>query len=473
MDGQPATPGESQRSSAEATAPALRRRPLWRRIGRWLRDLPPRSLTGRATLILIVPIVALQLVVSLLFIQRHFDRVTRQMTGNILIEVAYLLEQVETAPDREAAAIAARAFGAPLQLDVALPATVPPLPAGRDRRERLDLSGAVVLEVLRAGLPGLIAGDLVTETARVRLWIETAHGPLQLEFERLRVSATNPHQLLVLMLASGLLMTVIAVVFLRNQLRPINRLARAADAFGKGRSLPYEPMGAAEVRAAGRAFLDMRERIERQIEQRTLLLSGVSHDLRTPLTRLRLGLSMLPENAEAQALLADVRDMEALVDSFLAFARAEALDETEATDPVELVAQIVEQAVAAGGNVGLRSETGGRSAPLRRIVFARAVENLLTNALRYGNRAEVEVTIADGHLRVVVEDDGPGIPADRRTEALRPFVRLDLARNQDRGPGVGLGLAIAQDAASSHGGALELGDSARLGGLRVTLSLPC
>ena len=473
----PASPAASSPPPAGATdgqpRPSHRRSRLLRRLGRWLRDLPPRSLTGRATLILIVPIVALQLVVSLLFIQRHFDRVTRQMTGNILIEVAYLLDRVDAAEDAEAAAIAAQTLAAPLQLDVTLPALVPAPADGLDRRERLDLSGAVVLEVMRAGIPGLVAGDLVSEQRRVRLWIDTAHGLLLLEFPRLRVSATNPHQLLVLMLVSGLLMTVIAVIFLRNQLRPINRLARAADAFGKGRVLPYEPMGAAEVRAAGRAFVDMRARIERQIEQRTLLLSGVSHDLRTPLTRLRLGLSMLPDTAEAQGLLDDVRDMEALVDSFLAFARAEALDETEATDPADLVAQICDQAGAAGGMVVLHTDTAGRLAPLRRIVFARAVENLLSNALRYGTQAVVTVTVEDTQLLVTVEDDGPGIPADRRAEALRPFVRLDRARNQDRGSGVGLGLAIAQDAAISHGGSLELGDSGALGGLRATLSVPC
>lgn len=441
-------------------------------LGQWFRNLPPRTLSGRATLILIVPIVALQLIVSVIFIQRHFDRVTRQMTGNILIEVSFLLDQIAGAADAAAADRVLSGLAAPLQFTVDLPATRP-LPAeGTAIRRPIDLSGAAMLEVLDAGMPALRAADLVSEPHRVLLWIDTPHGLLQLDFPRQRVTATNPHQLLVLMLASGLLMTGIAVVFLRRQLRPINLLAQAADAFGKGRSLDYTPMGAAEVRAAGQAFLDMRERIERQIEQRTLMLSGVSHDLRTPLTRLRLGLSMLPEGADTRALQDDVRDMQALVDSFIAFARAEATDSPVATNPVELVAHLVEQARAAGGDIVLLPPVGTGTAALRPVVFARAVQNLLANAMRYGQRAEVSVSLDARHVHVVVEDDGPGIPADRRAEALRPFVRLDTARNQDRGPGVGLGLTIAQDAATGHGGTLSLGDSARLGGLRAEIVLP-
>lgn len=441
-------------------------------LGSWFRNLPPRTLSGRATLILIVPIVALQLIVSVIFIQRHFDRVTRQMTGNILIEVSFLLDQIGAAPDAAAADTVIAELAAPLQFEIDLPAAQPLPPSDVPERRPIDLSGAAMLEVLYAGMPPLRAADLISEPTRVHLWIDTRHGLLHLDFPRQRVTATNPHQLLVLMLASGLLMTGIAVVFLRKQLRPINLLAQAADAFGKGRSLSYTPMGASEVRAAGEAFLDMRERIERQIEQRTLMLSGVSHDLRTPLTRLRLGLSMLPEGADTRALQDDVRDMQALVDSFIAFARAEATDSPVSTDPVELVAHLVDQARASGGDIVLRAQTGEGTAAMRPVIFARAVQNLLANALRYATRAEVTVRLEPHHVHVIVEDDGPGIPPDRRSEALRPFVRLDTARNQDRGPGVGLGLTIAQDAATSHGGTLTLGDSDTLGGLRAEIILP-
>ena len=265
-------------------------------------------------------------------------------------------------------------------------------------------------------------------------------------------------------------MTLISFVYLRNQLRPIKRLARAAEAFGRGRHVPYSPAGAVEVRAAGNAFVDMRARIERQIEQRTLMLSGVSHDLRTPLTRMRLSLAML-EDDEAGPLLQDVDDMQRMLDEFLDFAKGAAEGEPEKLDPRALMENAVAEAQRAGRNVTLLPFEGdGRgTVRLRKIAFLRAVDNLISNAVRYGTRAEVSVLLTDKTLRIRVEDDGPGIPADRRTEAARPFSRLDPARNQNKGGGVGLGLAIATDIARAHGGVLRLGASDTLGGLRADI----
>jgi two-component system osmolarity sensor histidine kinase EnvZ len=205
------------------------------------------------------------------------------------------------------------------------------------------------------------------------------------------------------------------------------------------------------------------------MEQRTLMLSGISHDLRTPLTRLKLGLSMLPEDAEVAALLADVNDMQRLIDEFLSFARGDALEEIEEVDPQALLERVVENAVRAGLDVRLRSFEGGGGCRLRPLAVARALDNLIGNAVRYGKRAEVSGVLGPRALRLVVEDDGPGIPKDQREEAMTPFARLDKARDPNRGGGVGLGLAIAADVARSHGGALRLGDSTALGGLRAEL----
>jgi two-component system osmolarity sensor histidine kinase EnvZ len=294
---------------------------------------------------------------------------------------------------------------------------------------------------------------------------------MEIGFDRSRVSASNPHQLLVLMVFTGLLMTLIAFLFLRNQLRPIRRLARAAEAFGKGRVVAYKPSGATEVRSAGNAFLDMRARIERQIEQRTLLLSGVSHDLRTPLTRLKLGLAMLDEE-DAAPMMRDVDDMQRLLDGFLAFVRGDATEEVaEKCDPLPFVRSVVEDARRTGQAVTLHAVEGAGVVLMRQGAVRRALENLIGNATRYGTRAEVSLAILERAVRITVEDDGPGIPRDRREEAMRPFTRLDDARNQNRGTGTGLGLAIAADIARSHGGTLRLGDSARLGGLKAELVL--
>ncbi len=438
-------------------------------ISAWFKNVLPRGLYGRAALILILPIVIIQLVVSIAFIQRHFEGVTRQMSRNIAQEIALILTEVEAEPDPGEAGRAAAALGVALAMNVSLPASAEAPTA--DARIFYDLSGRVLIATLRDAFPRLGPVDL-SDLRRVRFVLGTDHGPMEIGFDRGRVSASNPHQLLVLMLFTGLLMTLIAFLFLRNQLRPIRRLARAAEAFGKGRIVPYKPAGAIEVRSAGNAFLDMRGRIERQIEQRTLLLSGISHDLRTPLTRLKLGLSMLGDDADAAAMSRDVDDMEKLLDAFLAFVRGDATEEqAELQDPVPLVQAIVEDARRSGQDVVLHKVEGAGQAPLRAGAVRRAVENLIGNATRYGSRAEVSLAILDRAIRITVEDDGPGIEQARRDEAMRPFTRLDTARNQDRGPGVGLGLAISADIARSHGGTLRLGDSARLGGLKAELVL--
>ncbi|QYK41092.1 MAG: HAMP domain-containing protein [Paracoccaceae bacterium] len=433
-----------------------------------MKNLLPRSLYGRAALILIVPVVAIQLVVSLAFIQRHFEGVTRQMTTGVVQEVALLVAQVEAAPDLAAAQVEAARAAALLGLAVSLPAAE--VPAAM-QPPFWDVSGGEVLAGMREGLPGILGITLRESPREVRLAVATNKGPLAVTVPRRRVSASNPHQLLVLMIATSVLMTLVAYYFLRAQLRPITRLAAAADAFGKGQHLPYRPRGATEVRAAGVAFLDMRGRIERQIEQRTLMLSGVSHDLRTPLTRLRLGLAMLPDDEETRALQADVAQMQRLVDEFLAFARGDAMEEPEETDPADLVRRVVENAERGGQAVRLAGVEGGGRVRLRVQAMQRALENLIGNAVRYGTRAEVSVIFGERSLRLVVEDDGPGIPADRREAAMTPFMRLDDARDPNRGGGVGLGLAIAADVARSHGGALRLGESAALGGLRAEIVL--
>ncbi|MDE3028688.1 MAG: two-component sensor histidine kinase [Paracoccaceae bacterium] len=434
----------------------------------WLKPFLPRSLYGRAALILIVPIVTIQLVVSVTFIQRHYEGVTAQMTGNLLIEVAYLLDQVNSAPNVTEAETRGVELARKLHLQVTLPVATD---AVRDHSEWYDLSGQAMITTLHAGLPEVTGVDLLSNPDVVDTLITTRYGPMRVAFDRHRVAASNPHQLLVLMIATSILMTLIAYLFLRNQLRPITRLAMAAEAFGKGRSVAYKPRGANEVRAAGRSFLEMRARIERQIEQRTLMLSGVSHDLRTPLTRLKLGLAMLADEPEVAALERDVADMEHLLDAFLAFARGDALEDAVRVDPIALVGQVVENARRAGQAVTLVAPEGQGTAMIRPQAVTRAVENLVNNGVRYGKRVEVRVAMTEKNVRITVEDDGPGIPADQRENAVRPFIRLDAARNQDRGGGVGLGLSIAADIAGSHGGSLRLSDSETLGGLKAELIL--
>jgi two-component system osmolarity sensor histidine kinase EnvZ len=413
----------------------------------------PRGLYGRAALILIAPVVTILMVVSTAFIQRHYADVSRQMTSGVALEIALVLSRPDGAGIAEE-----------LGMEMVRPATGP---APQDGWIWWDFAAPVVIATLRERLPGVAGVDIATDRREVRMRV----GDADVTVPRRQVSAANPHQLLVLMGATAILMTLVAFVFLRNQLRPIQKLARAAEAFGRGQSVAYRPRGAAEIRAAGMAFLDMRGRIERQIEQRTMMLSAVSHDLRTPLTRMRLGLAMLPEDDDTAALTRDVAEMERMVDGFLAYARGDATEDAAPTDPVALATQAVTDARRAGHRVDLGEVAGQGPVALRPVAMRRALDNLIGNAARFGTRVVVDVVLSDRALRLSVGDDGPGIAPARRDEALMPFARLDAARDPNRGGGTGLGLAIAADVARSHGGTLRLGDSA-LGGLQADIVIP-
>ncbi|WP_410219050.1 ATP-binding protein [Paracoccus sp. (in: a-proteobacteria)] len=440
------------------------------------RALVPRGLYARAALILFLPVVVVTLVVSVMFLQRHFEGVTRQMTSSMAHELVFVAARIDDAESPGAARAAGEAVAGPLDLHLIFPMS----PVPQDRRLFYDFSGRVVIEVLREALPQIVSIDLATDDKRVIVALQGQAGPYAVSFERRRVSASNPHQLLVLMIFTSLLMTGIATIFLRNQLRPIRRLAFAAEEYGKGRIVPYRPAGAAEIRSAGTAFLDMRNRLERQNEQRKLMMSGISHDLRTPLTRLRLGLSMVspempPEAEDISAMEADIDEMNRMVDGFLDYAREEAQDRPpETLVAADFVHGIIADAQRAGQRADLVQFEGDPAglATFRPDMLRRALENLIGNAVRYGSRAELDAALGPRSLRIGIEDDGPGIPADSREAAMRPFTRLDPARRRNSAQGAGLGLAIAADVARAHGGQLRLGRGPRLGGLRAEIVIP-
>ncbi len=422
-------------------------------------------------MILVLPVMLLQGVVAVSFIQRHYDGVTRQMAGAVAQELNFAIRLVEAAEDAAAAEARLQEIAAPLGIRLRLAQEDAARPEAL--RRFYDLTGGAVEETFKAEVIRPLTLDLVSSDKVIDARILTDKGVLAAEVERRRMIASNPHQLLVVTGVTTLALVAVAVLFLRNQVRPIRELAAAADASGKGRTLSFRPTGAEEVRRAGAAFLAMRARIEKQIESRTRMLSSVSHDLRTPLTRMKLALAMMEDGDEAEELARDIRDMERMIDEFLAFARGEAAEEMAPVDPDALVAELAEELRRGGVAVEIR-RTGEAAAPvaMRRGAVKRAVANLAENARAFGERVEIGLWVGLAAIEITVEDDGPGIPEVDRETALTPFARLDDARNQDRGGGVGLGLAIAADTARAHGGSLTLEDSDRLGGLRARMRLP-
>jgi two-component system osmolarity sensor histidine kinase EnvZ len=276
------------------------------------------------------------------------------------------------------------------------------------------------------------------------------------------------------MVGSSVILLTVAILFLRNQIRPILRLADAADAFGKGRAIPddFRPRGAREVRQAAVAFLQMRDRIKQHVEQRTTMLAGVSHDLRTVLTRFKLELALLDDTPEARALSSDVDEMKHMLEDYLAFAKGDGGEDAQPTNLPELLQEIVDDAsiFAATIDLKIRKSKGNIVLPLKRQALKRAITNLVTNAARFGDHIVIRVAPEGQWVRIEVDDNGPGIPAAERENVFRPFYRIDHARNQDEGNS-GLGLAIARDIAKSHGGEIALGESS-MGGLRAIISLP-
>ncbi|QHQ34857.1 ATP-binding protein [Algicella marina] len=433
----------------------------------------PRSLFSRAALIVILPLIILQVLVSIVFVQRHFEGVTRQMSRSIAREMAVAQQVINTSPTAEIAQLRLINLARPLAMPMDLAETVSDV--GQSRRRWFDLSGRALVEELRSLLGGEVSVDLVDDPRMVSVRLATEKGVLSALIPRVRVTATNPHQLLVVMALASVILIVIATLFLRNQIRPILDLANVSEAFGKGRSLPYRPSGAEEIRRAGSTFLSMRSRLERQIEQRTQMLTGVSHDLRTPLTRMKLSLELMEDEPEAKAMMRDVNDMEAMLDAFLDFAKGDHGEEPIFADTVALARDVADRSRRGGAEIDLRlpdHRPADASVMLRYNATCRALQNLVGNSLNYGSEVRLSLRLLPKTCEFIVEDDGPGIPEDKRDEVKKPFLRLDNSRNLNKGGGVGLGLSIAQDVAHAHGGTLELGDSSDLGGLKATLRLP-
>jgi two-component system osmolarity sensor histidine kinase EnvZ len=453
--------------SALGALSQLRR--AWRWGARSVAELLPKGLYARSLLIVIVPMVLLQTAVAYVFMQRHWDIVTHRLSAAVARDVGAMVDLYGALPpgvdDPKLHAIAAR-----FHMDVE---TLPPGPLPPKTPETFFN----VLDPLTRALPEELGAQV-----RLPFWVDTVGrsglmeirvnlGGRVLRFITRRTLAYEPnvHIFILWMLGASLVLVTVAILFLRNQIRPILRLADAAEDFGKGRDAEFHPRGAREVRQAGYAFVEMKRRIERATEQRTAMLNGVSHDLRTMLTRFKLSLAVIDESAEIEAMQKDVNEMQRMLEGYLAFARGDAGEPTELTNLRGVLDGLRVDAERHGARVEVEAK-GDLNVRVRPIAIKRCLGNLVANAERHAQTIALKAAREQRFVTIFVDDDGPGIAPEHRDDVFRPFHRLDEARNQDEG-GSGLGLAIARDVARSHGGEITLSTSP-LGGLRACVRLP-
>jgi two-component system, OmpR family, osmolarity sensor histidine kinase EnvZ len=447
---------------------AGRVRGTWNRFPTWLNSKMPKGLYARSLLIIVVPMVVLQSVVAFVFMERHWNTVTRRLSAAVTQDIAALIDIYKTYPQDPDRAALRRIAQEHLDLDVDfLPVNELPPPGAKPFFSLLDqtLSVEIGRKIRR---PFWI--DTVGRSTLVEIRIQLDDAVMRVFAKRNAAYASNSHIFLVWMVGTSLVLLGVAIAFLRNQIRPILTLADAAESFGKGREVPaFRPRGAREVRRAAQAFIDMKRRVERTMDQRTTMLAGVSHDLRTVLTRFKLELALIGDGPEVEAMRKDVDEMAGMVEAYLAFARG---DSGETSEPTDMAAFLDEMKLSAerDGHATTVNFYGHPIVTVKPAAFMRCLANLVSNAARFSHAIAITGHRDHRWLTVTVDDDGPGIPSDMREEVFKPFLRLDDARNQDQG-GTGLGLAIARDIARSHGGDITLSDSP-LGGLRATVRVP-
>jgi two-component system, OmpR family, osmolarity sensor histidine kinase EnvZ len=439
----------------------------WVQATRILAAWMPKGLYARSLLIVILPMVLLQSAIAYFFMERHWQTVTQRLSAAVVSDVAAIVDLLNT-PDGVASlptltTIADRRFNFTIQLTPSEPLP-PTLPKPFFSLLDTALSRELALQLRQ---PYWI--DTVGNSKLIELRVQTEAGVLRVITRRNNAYASNSHIFLTWMVAASLVLLGVAIAFLRNQIRPILRLAEAAEDFGKGRDTDFRPHGAREVRQAGYAFIEMKRRIERAIDQRTAMLNGVSHDLRTILTRFKLSLAMLPESPDTEAMQKDVEEMQRMLEAYLAFARGASAEQAAPIDMSTLLMELKADAERHGHATRI-SYSGDPAVTVRPDSFKRCLTNLVANAQRYGKDISIEAIRETRFLTVHVDDDGPGIAPEQREEVFRPFFRLDEARNQDYG-GTGLGLAIARDIARAHGGDIALSGSPA-GGLRASLRVP-
>jgi two-component system osmolarity sensor histidine kinase EnvZ len=426
----------------------------------------PKSLLGRSLLIIGMPLVLVQLISIWVFYDRHVDTVTRRMASTIVGEINLMMNHLQYYTKPADLVWITSEIQSNLNMRVTFKKGQK---LGNAKNKGLDtLVGSELLRVFKQSMHRPFVIDAAYDPRFIKILVETKDGLLEIVTTKKRIRTITTDLFVMWSIGSSLILLIIAAIFMHNQVKPIRRLAHAADSFGKGRDVPdFKPYGAREVRRAATAFMIMRERLKRQMQQRTEMLAGISHDLRTPLTRFKLALAMMKGGPELEELERDVVEMEQLVDEYLAFARGEGSEQAVETNLPVLIEEVVNKSKREGLDLSFHTK-GALRVMLRPNAFKRCLGNIIGNASRFADKIDVGASRRSGLVLVTVDDNGPGVPEENREDVFRPFFR---AENASGSGGAGLGLTIARDVIRSHGGDIMLGDSP-LGGLRVVIRLP-
>jgi two-component system osmolarity sensor histidine kinase EnvZ len=433
-----------------------------------IKRIVPGSLLGRALIIIVAPLVLVQLVAAVVFFDRVWETISRRLASGVAGDIGIIVRLIDRFQDPvdqawvQTAVEQATILNIWVEQDADL---VGPQPNPSNGTLERVVSSAMRE---RVGLPFTI--DLWGFPKHATINVKLSQGVLHVLIPRERLFTSMIYVFMAWMVGSSVVTFAIAALFMRNQVRPIRRLAEVARDFGRGRDTPdFRPAGALEVRQASAAFLDMRERLRRFLTQRTEMLAGVSHDLRTPITRMKLELAMLGDSSAVEGLRSDLADMERMVDSYLDFVRGEGSEQVMPTDVDSLLEEVATVARRGGATVEVDAAIG-IDVPLRPLAIKRCLNNLIANAARHGRRIAIKGALSGRALLITIDDDGPGIPDEAREAVFKPFYRLEASRNSQTG-GVGLGLTIARDVVRGHGGDITLKMSP-FGGLRAEIRLP-
>ena len=426
----------------------------------------PKSLFGRALLIIMLPITIMQIAVVYFFFNLHWDQVTSNLSDSVAADISVAVQLYKQNPTLEQVEKLENLLRPKMELSVAL--------------ELDDELPTIIRSSFFSNLDKTLSRSLNNSVVE-NFWFDTTKYPNHIDIRvkvnegvlrfiaaRERVFAPLGYVFIFWLVMATILLSLVSIYFIRNQATPISELANAADAFGRGEDkYNFRPSGASEVRLAGQSFLKMRGRIKRHIEQRTIMLAGVSHDLKTPLTRLKLHLSMQHNSQENKAAKQDIKDMESMLEAYLDFARGLEGEALEAINIYNFIQKLVTKMKLTNVQLIAPFEI---TVSIRPRAMERALMNLIENTQKYAKNCRITLTKSSESLLISIEDDGEGIPKNKRKSAFKAFHRLDISRNQNI-EGVGLGLSIARDIAQNHGGSLRLHDSS-MGGVKAILRIP-